>query len=94
MTSSFRGNRLYGTGINTDTQIGYHEMPRNSGTCILEEKGVNKNVHWDCCLISVKCFSRKKYLGGGGRNSVKNWGTTTRIFIIFGVPPHKYKCLK
>jgi hypothetical protein len=22
------------------------------------------------------------------------WGTTTRILIIFGVPPHKYKYLK
>jgi hypothetical protein len=22
------------------------------------------------------------------------WGTTTRIIIIFGVPPHKYKYLK
>lgn len=31
VTSSFRGNRLYGTGINTDSQLGYHEMPKNSG---------------------------------------------------------------
>ncbi|XP_076082965.1 RCC1-like G exchanging factor-like protein isoform X3 [Mytilus galloprovincialis] len=31
VTTSFRGNRLYGTGINTDSQIGYHEFPRNTG---------------------------------------------------------------
>ncbi|XP_076082964.1 RCC1-like G exchanging factor-like protein isoform X2 [Mytilus galloprovincialis] len=30
VTTSFRGNRLYGTGINTDSQIGYHEFPRNT----------------------------------------------------------------
>ena len=42
-------------------------------------------------------FSQKKYLGGTGtavRTPSIIWGTTTRILIIFGVPPHKYKYLK
>ena len=38
-------------------------------------------------------FSRKKYLGGIGTPSII-WGTTTRILIIVGVPPYKYKYLK
>jgi hypothetical protein len=31
--------------------------------------------------------------GGVGTLSII-WGTTTRILIIFGIPPHKYKYLK
>ena len=46
---------------------------------------------FNCILI--KGLSRKKYLGGVGTPSII-WGTTTRILIIFGVPPHKYKYLK
>jgi hypothetical protein len=41
----------------------------------------------------TKGFSRKKIHGGGGTPSII-WGTTTRILIIFGVPPHKYEYLK
>ena len=43
-------------------------------------------------LRYTKGFSRKKYLGGVGTPSII-WGTNTRILIIFGVPPHKYKYL-
>ncbi|KAL5014995.1 hypothetical protein ScPMuIL_009265 [Solemya velum] len=31
VTKSRRGHRVFGTGVNTDSQIGFHEMPRNSG---------------------------------------------------------------
>jgi hypothetical protein len=49
---------------------------------------------FDIYFISAKGFSRKKYLGGGVGTPSLIWGTTTRILIIFGVPPHKYKYLK
>jgi hypothetical protein len=38
-------------------------------------------------------FFQEKIPGGVGTPSII-WGTTTRILIIFGVPPHKYKYLK
>jgi hypothetical protein len=41
--------------------------------------------------IMIEGFPRKKNLGGGVRTPSIIWGTTTRILIIFGVPPHKYK---
>jgi hypothetical protein len=48
----------------------------------------------NCINVALsKGFSRKKYLGEVGTPSII-WGTTTRILIIFGVPPHKYKYLK
>jgi hypothetical protein len=38
---------------------------------------------------------QEKIPGGGGVETPSIiWGTTTRILIIFGVPPHKYKYLK
>ena len=49
--------------------------------------------YWDFYFPITKGFSRKKYLGGVGTPSII-WGTTTRILIIFGVPPHKYIYLK
>jgi hypothetical protein len=33
---------------------------------------------------------QEKIPGGVGTPSII-WGTTTRILIIFGIPPHKYK---
>ena len=33
-------------------------------------------------------------ISGGVETPSIIWGTTTRILIIFGVPPHKYKYLK
>jgi len=36
---------------------------------------------------------QEKIPGGVGTPSII-WGTTSRILIIFGVPPHKYKYLK
>jgi hypothetical protein len=36
---------------------------------------------------------QEKIPGGVGTLSII-WGVTTRILIIFGVPPHKYKYLK
>jgi hypothetical protein len=47
----------------------------------------NQSTHY-----LLRAFPGKKYLGGW--NSSIIWGTTTRILIIFGVPPHKYKYLK
>jgi hypothetical protein len=37
-------------------------------------------------------FQEKIPVGVGTPSII--WGTTTRILIIFGVPPHKYKYLK
>ena len=54
-------------------------------------------VH-SCFYESLINDYRKNTGGGGGGGGVGTpsiiWGTTTRILIIFGVPPHKYKYLK
>jgi hypothetical protein len=45
-------------------------------------------------LKLLRAFPGKNtWVGGFGTPSII-WGTTTRILIIFGVPPHKYKYLK
>jgi hypothetical protein len=44
------------------------------------------------CCVGQGLF-QEKIPGGVGTPSII-WGTTTRILIIFGVPPHKYKYLK
>ena len=59
------------------------------------QSGQTKDFKIGICCFSAMGFSRKKYLGGGGVGTLSMiWGTTTRILIIFGVPPHKYKYLK
>ena len=55
--------------------------------CIESPSGL-ENVTGSC----LRAFPGKNTWGGP--NSVNNWGTTTRILIIFGVPPHKYKYFK
>ena len=48
------------------------------------------------CFIEVTFLLRlfqEKIHGEVGSPSII-WGTTTRILIIFGVPPHKHKYLK
>jgi hypothetical protein len=42
--------------------------------------------------LSSQGFFQEKIPGGLELSII--WGTTTRILIIFGVPPHKYKYLK
>jgi hypothetical protein len=43
-------------------------------------------------LSAFWAFPGKNTWGVGTPSII--WGTTTRILIIFGVPPHKYKYLK
>jgi hypothetical protein len=44
------------------------------------------------CILGL---FQEKIPGGWGVGTMSIiWGTTTRILIIFGVPPHKYKYLK
>ena len=47
---------------------------------------------------TFRVFPGKNTWGGEGGIVVGTpsilWGTTTRILIIFGVPPHRYKYLK
>ena len=45
------------------------------------------------CFYESLINDYRKNTGGVETPSII-WGTTTRILIIFGVPPHKYKYLK
>ena len=45
-------------------------------------------------LYNLRAFPEKNTWGVGVGTPSIIWGTTTRILIIFGVPPHKYKYLK
>jgi hypothetical protein len=52
-----------------------------------------------CLYFFFICFNNdlglfQGKIPGGVRTLSIIWGTTTRILIIFGVPPHKYKYLK
>jgi hypothetical protein len=51
---------------------------------LLKKKSTTLVVLW------LELF-REKISGGGAELLSIIWGTTTRILIIFGVPPHKYK---
>jgi hypothetical protein len=44
--------------------------------------------------LNVQGLFQEKIPGGGVGTPSIIWDTTTRILIIFGVPPHKKKYLK
>ena len=64
---------------------------------------INSNLTQNMMIYQILCghvnyalgLFQEKIPGGGGVETPSIiWGTTTRILIIFGVPPHKYKYLK
>jgi hypothetical protein len=85
----------------------YYVVDRSTNHYVITISGVSFHVDVSCNCFSADLYFhsgnlkiifclglfQEKIPGGVGTPSII-WGTTTRILIIFGVPPHKYKYLK
>ncbi len=54
-----KGQIIYGTGVNTDNQLGYHEYPRKSGNNYIQmsDKEFLSKAH---CYFQLKCYNDRE----------------------------------